>query len=138
PQVTTLDGERVNLLIKQKEYMYTFNVNFTEDAYDVGGGMLLKTTSGFELGGATTSCEHMKIDHVAAGKIVCVHFQFKCLFHQGVYFLNAGVSGVVNGERVYLHRCTDAAMFKVKQDNFDRSSRGILDFSIKPLITIKE
>jgi lipopolysaccharide transport system ATP-binding protein len=53
-------------------------------------------------------------DRLVGGEIFCPCFGFECRFVPGnVYFLNAGVLGLIGGELVYLHRVIDALMFRV-------------------------
>ena len=130
PHITTLEGRQVNMLVKGEEYIYTYTVTFTQSAFSVGFGMLIKTIKGLELGGATTTTRNV-LDYVDAGFGFLVKFKFKCILAPGVYFLNAGVSGIINGERKYLHRLLDAAMFRVQTGDV-KMVTGIVDFSAQP------
>ena len=49
----------------------------------------------------------------------------------GVYFLNAGLVGSVDGQETYLHRILDAVMFRVVGDSPPLVS-GYVDFSAVP------
>jgi lipopolysaccharide transport system ATP-binding protein len=113
-QITNLDGKPVNHLISRNEYLYSYLVTFAEAAEDVQFGMLVKTITGYELGGASFPLR--AIDYVEAGTTISVKFQMKCLLQAGTYFLNAGVLGTMAGEPTYLARYVDAAMFKVQPD----------------------
>jgi lipopolysaccharide transport system ATP-binding protein len=114
PQVLTIAGDRVNNLVRGKCYQYVYSVIFEHDASNVRFGMLIKTTSGIELGGAMSSVTlENSIQNVSAGSRIKVEFEFMCLLNPGVYFLNAGVIAVVNGEDVHLHRLLDIEMFRV-------------------------
>ncbi len=64
-----------------------------------------------------------------------MQFRFKCLLHPGLYFLNAGVSGIVDGDFTYLARSIDAAMFRVKPET-ESCGTGTVDFLIEPSIRI--
>ena len=66
-------GERVNILEMGRRYTYEYFVDFSADAAEVGFGMLIKTTSGFGIGGATTAYSRaLKMPRVASGSIVQV------------------------------------------------------------------
>lgn len=114
PLIKTLDGNLVNNLVGNRFYEYTYDVKFSESAHNVHFAMLIKTTSGLELGGAVSASnlEH-SIAYVESGSVLYVRFKFKCSLNPGVYFLNCGVVGDVNGVQTYLHRIIDAAMFRV-------------------------
>lgn len=134
PHIQTLSGQRVNRLVSGRTYRYAYTVRFTEAARGVRFGMLVKTTTGVELGGATS---HKAFDgglaDVAAGAAVRVEYQFKCLLNAGIYFLNAGVSAQIDGEIRHLHRLLDACCFGV-MDDAPPHATGIVNFACVPEI----
>jgi len=132
PQILTLAGERVNSLKRGKTYRYCFEVFFEQSANNVRFGMLIKTTTGTELGGAASALNRGDtIPVVSAGTLAKAEFSFVCALNAGVYFLNAGVLGTFNGEEMFLHRLIDLAMFRVFPDT-DSLSTGVVDFGINP------
>jgi lipopolysaccharide transport system ATP-binding protein len=136
PHITTLEGEKVSFLSSRNEYYYTYNVAFSKTAYSVRFGMLVKTTSGFELGGVVSSDMDHAIACVEAGTALLVKFRFHCILNPGVYFMNAGVVGIVDGHETYLHRLIDAVMFRVIA-NKNIPAVGVVDFCISPVISIE-
>ncbi|MDY6937652.1 MAG: ABC transporter ATP-binding protein [Cyanobacteriota bacterium] len=135
PQVLTLEGEKVNNLIGRRDYIYTYRVTFAKAAEKVRFGMLLKTISGLELGGISCPGESQSIDSVEVGTTVTVKFRFKCILNPGVYFLNAGVSGIVDGTFTYLARYIDVAMFRVGP-NVGSMASCTIDFLIEPSLCV--
>ncbi|MFO6423840.1 ABC transporter ATP-binding protein [Motilimonas sp. KMU-193] len=130
PLLRNTAGQRVNLLQSGHYYDYCFQVTFAQDAFEVGFGMLIKTVEGAELAGATTTRNHQKrLAFVAKGQVIQVRFRFPCLLRNGTYFLNCGCSALVNGERQFLHRGVDAAMFSVIEENPDTT--GLIDFGME-------
>lgn len=129
PFMTTLSGNRVNVLKSGKRYQYHYQVRFDTEAHDVRFGMMIKTRRGVELGGATTAEEGEGISSVRAGEVRDVSFEFECLLGVDTYFMNCGCSALVNGERVFLHRIVDAYIFKVIAGDA-RNMRGMIDFKI--------
>jgi len=112
-------------------------VQFTQSASNVRFGMLIKTISGVELGGgASASSAKDSLAYVEAGSNYRVEFQFRCALNPGVYFLNAGVVGDVDGSEIYLHRLSDIAMFRVQPDT-ENIATGIVDFSCYPEIELQ-
>jgi lipopolysaccharide transport system ATP-binding protein len=106
-------GRRVNVLRTWQTYTYAYDVEFLEAATNVRFGMMLKLTSGFELGGQVSEPVGKGIDQVVPGTTFEVRFRFKPSLVPGTYFLNAGVRGWDDvGER-YLHRIMDAAIFRI-------------------------
>jgi lipopolysaccharide transport system ATP-binding protein len=138
PAIFTMGGEIVNNLIRGNTYRYSYKVHFNKCAYNVRFGMLIKTTSGIELGGGVSAKSTLtSLHHVAAGTSYHVEFRFQCTLNQGVYFLNAGVTGSVNGNDIYLHRLIDIAMFRVMPDT-ENLATGIIDFGCYPEFEVSE
>lgn len=128
PQITTLDGKKVNILVRGEEYLYNYSVDFVEDSYNVRFGMMIKTLTGLEIYG---SVSHLKSDLIPlfkAGQKHLQSFRFRCALLPGTYYLNAGVLGEKGEQEVYLHRIIDIAMFRVQEEP-NLLSSGILDLS---------
>lgn len=135
PRLETTEGRAVNVLVRRREYVYTYRVRFTEQAFKVRFGMLLKTVTGFELGGAASHPPAGGFDHVEPGQTATVRFRFRCLLLPGVYFLNAGVVGVVDGVEVYLHRFIDALAFRVQVEPGPLAT-AVVDFLVEPQVVL--
>ena len=135
PQIVTLLGEQVNNLVRGETYRYAYTVRFTSGASNVRFGMLIKTTSGIELGGAESAASiSSAIPFVEAGKSFLVEFRFTANLNAGVYFMNAGVLGQTGtGEDGYLHRLIDIAMFRIMPGS-DGYATAIVDFGCIPEI----
>nr|WP_290228024.1 ABC transporter ATP-binding protein [Trichocoleus desertorum] len=129
------EGKRVNNLVRGKEYTYVYSVKFSENCYQVRFGMFIKTISGLELAGASSHLQENAIEYVEAGQIIQVKFKFCSFLLPGVYFLNAGVNGIVDADEgeVFLHRCIDVAMFRVQSEPGIKAS-GFVDLCIRPSI----
>ncbi|NEP05180.1 MAG: ABC transporter ATP-binding protein [Okeania sp. SIO2G4] len=136
PHIITLDGKRVNHLINRREYYYTYTVKFINSTSKVRFGMLIKTLSGFDLGGASLHGYTKSVEYIEAQQKVIVKFKFKCLLNPGVYFLNAGVVGMAGDHLTYLSRCIDIAMFRVQHCS-DSCGTGVVDFLIEPSLKIR-
>lgn len=115
----------VNILKSGDMYLYKYKVKFYSDWNTVKFGMLIKTISGFELGGCAT--EEFKL--FKKGSEYEVVFQFTPKLNIGTYFLNAGVSAITaESEEVYLDRLIDAAAFKIMECN--KNMTAVVDFDI--------
>lgn len=134
-RILTADGDQVNVLKRGVEYIYCYDVKFYQPATAVRFGMAIKTTSGFELGGSSTSTLKDAIKNIDAGSYVNVSFRFKALLSPGVYFINAGSTGIRDGNPCILHRIIDANVFRVEHENATPLA-GIIDFCIKPTVKI--
>ncbi len=135
PAVLTMAGEQVNGLFRGKTYRYAYTVRFTKSASNVRFGMLIKTTSGVELGGGlSASSMASAIPFVEAGNRFRVEFRFNTNLNTGVYFMNAGVVGQSGKEADgYLHRLVDIAMFRILPDG-DSYATAMVDFGCVPEI----
>jgi len=130
PYLKNQRGKRVNLIHRNQQYIYSYWVHFTEVAYNVRFGMLIKTMSGVELGGGVSHPPDGAIEVITPKTIMQVDFTFHCYLLPGVYFLNAGVVGSLDGQETYLHRCIDVAMFRVQPET-KLLATTIVDFQIK-------
>ncbi|MDH5386879.1 MAG: ABC transporter ATP-binding protein [Gammaproteobacteria bacterium] len=138
PAVLTLAGEQVNNLVRGVVYRYTYTVQFSKSVTNVTFGMLIKTTSGVELGGGVSaSTVKDSLAFVKEGENYRVEFQFRCALNPGVYFLNAGVVGNVDDSETYLHRLVDIAMFRVLPDT-ENLTTGIIDFGCYPEFELQQ
>lgn len=132
PELRNARGQRVNCLTSGETYRFTYRVALERDARQVRFGMLVKTTSGVELGGATSAKQTADgIAHVAAGSALLVEYSFVCRLNEGVFFLNAGVSGDCGEGYHHLHRVVDALCFRVNPQ-LKRFGLGTVDFSCSP------
>lgn len=127
--ILNLAGERVNQLVNGKSYTYAYKVKFSENAYNVRFGMLIKTLNGIELGGGVSASNTAySVAFVPKESLYQVEFRFDCRLNTGFYFMNAGVVAEINGSETFLHRLFDAAMFKVQAQALNTST-GIVDFA---------
>lgn len=132
PAIYSTEGERVNNLTRGRTYYYRYRVRFEQPASNVRFGMLIKTTGGVELGGgASASSTRTSMPFVTASSVFDVEFEFVCRLNAGVFFLNAGVVGDLNGSETYLHRLVDVAMFRVMSE-IEIFGTGVVDFSCNP------
>lgn len=129
PHIKTLSGERVNNLVSGRQYRYTYTVHFSEQARNVRFGMNIKTISGVELGGAVSArYPSQGVPLISVGSDYWVDFVFTACFNQGMYFMNAGVTGSVGDGEEFLHRLVDAVGFRVIQQA-DGIAAGIVNIS---------
>jgi lipopolysaccharide transport system ATP-binding protein len=124
PRITTLDGETVNVLLPDEEYLVRYRVRFHQDAYSVLFGSMFKTVRGVEL--TTMAVPRGCLDYAPAGSEVEVEFRFRCLLVPETYFVNVGVHGTAGGHDGYLHRITDALALRVLAGD-QRASGGLVD-----------
>jgi lipopolysaccharide transport system ATP-binding protein len=138
PEIANEAGARVNCLVRGRTYRYRYSVRFAEGASSVRFGMLVKTLSGLELGGAaTSSAPEDSISFVPAGSTVQVEFRFRCALNPGTYFMNAGALGRKGAEEVFLHRILDVFAFRVLPVPGNIAT-GIVHLDCEPHVAIVE
>ena len=130
-------GKSANLLTRRRVYTFEYRIDFSETCRDVTFAMLIKTMKGHELGGSRTLPWDQFIEMVKAGQTYIVRFPFRTLLMPGVYFLNAGVEGVIEGKRAYVHRILDALPFRVLPEK-ELMPTGTVDFLIEPEMELVE
>ncbi len=108
-------GQPVNVLKRGAAIDYVYRVHFSEACRRVRFGMLLKTVTGVELGGLASHPEGQGLD-VPAGAEFEVRFPIRARLAPGVYFFNAGVVGLIDGEERYLDRILDALALRVESE----------------------
>jgi lipopolysaccharide transport system ATP-binding protein len=136
PEIFSTLGKKVNCIKRGKEYLYTYKVRFDKGATNVRFGMLIKTTTGLELGGAMSAPNISQgIPYLLPGTIINVEFRFVCNLNPGLYFLNAGVMGIEQQQDTFLHRLIDACIFKV-MPVANNTSTAIIDFNCEAAVEI--
>ncbi len=133
PRIIDLNGQQVNMLVRGESYVYTYDVSFQVLSFRVQFGMMIKSLTGVELGGHSTGREDRLLPTVESGRRLTIRFEFDCQMLPGIYFMNAGVSGILGEEWGYLHRLVDAYLFRV-QDEVDLHRSGFVDFGIQAQI----
>ena len=104
---------RVNVLAPGEEYIYRYRVRFTRDAVGVRFAMMIKSPTGIELSGIRSHFDGDGLPFVEKGNCFSAEIHFRNEFLPGMYFTNAGVTAIENGEEIFLHRVVDAAVFRV-------------------------
>jgi lipopolysaccharide transport system ATP-binding protein len=135
PRIEDLAGKRVNMLVHGEEYRYAYEVAFTKPSVSVLFGMLIKTISGFELGGGVTSSLANSIVFIDKGERRKVEFRFRCMLNPGTFFFNAGVMGMVGDTPTFLARRIDSLMFRVKPV-VNLEATAIVDFHINSSVRV--
>jgi len=136
PRIETRMGRQVNVLSPGREYIYTYDVLFQAAAVGVRLGMMIKTITGLELGGAATAPNPASGMFVPAGQRLQARFRFRAMLAPGVYFMNAGVTAAEPEGETYLDRIIDVLMFRVTHDA-DRIATGTVDFHVLPDLSME-
>lgn len=126
PHLETVDGRRVNVLSPGRTYVYRYKVRFERALARVRCGMMIRSLTGIEVGGAASMLPQDALPLVDAGVVVEACFTFRCVLHPGVYFMNAGVLAALGEGEDYVDRRIDAFMFRV-MPSATRLATGFVD-----------
>jgi lipopolysaccharide transport system ATP-binding protein len=110
----TKSGKKVNSIIMNEEYLYSFEVIFDMDVKNVIFGSRFTTVKGFFISGMSSKNSLMKTFNVKKGERYLIEYQFTCTLLPGNYYITVNVSGDINNKRVPLNHITDAYVFKVR------------------------
>ena len=122
----------MNNLVRREDYLFTYKVNFSEELYNFKVGMMIKTPTGLELGGAVSSSLTKSILFVDSGTRLHFGFKFKCLLTRRRVFLTPSIQGILDGTIIYLDRHIDVLAFRVQSDK-DQVATPSVDFCIEPI-----
>lgn len=126
PHIETIDGRRVNVLSPGRTYVYCYRVTLERSLARVRCGMMVRSMTGIEVGGAASMLPQDALPVVESGAELEARFKFRCVLHPGVYFLSAGVLAALGEGEDYIDRRIDAFMFRV-MPSATRLATGFVD-----------
>jgi len=115
-QIKTPGGKRVNVLVMDEKYIYSYKVKFNEIFENVFFTMALKDEKGLNLTSAETRIGNGGLfKKIEKDKTYLVEWSFHCTLLPRNYFTNIGVYKIdSNQNTILLNRITDAMVFKVQ------------------------
>jgi lipopolysaccharide transport system ATP-binding protein len=135
-KICTLDKEKVNHLIRGRQYLFSYSVCLHKEISQIKFATLIKNIAGVEIGGALWP--YSSNNAMVSASNLRVEFRFECNLNPGVYFFNAGVRGLnESGADVYMHRIVDGLAFKVLPVE-NNISTALVDFKFNPKVSINE
>ena len=135
-RISNNKGKQVNILRAGETYYFCYHVKFDVCAQNIKFGMLIKTLKGVEISGCSASSEDCSIDEINIGDAFQVKFPFRCFLNPGVYFLNAGILGIIAGTEEYLDRQLDIGMFRVDEKD-EKHSTALVNLVGPPKINLE-
>jgi len=112
-KITTLDGEKVNVLIQGNTYIYSYHIQINKIIDNLNCGFLIKTIHGTSLGGGSFNIDDY-INKDIQDQSITVKWYIDMRLTANNFVINAGISS--NSE--FIHRIVDAYNIRVlpKQD----------------------
>ncbi|MDQ1351716.1 MAG: lipopolysaccharide transport system ATP-binding protein [Acidobacteriota bacterium] len=126
-RIETLEGQEVNALVMNEEYIYSYKVEFGVLTRDVNFGMGIKTEKGLALAWMIYPGinQFLKEEFVNGDKIH-LKWRFKCMLLPGNYYIDSGLRTMKKDKTYILSKITDALAFKV-QENEGKQKGGFFD-----------
>jgi len=109
-----------------RTYVYRYKVRLERALAGVRCGMMIRSLTGIEVGGAASMLPQDALPIVDAGAVLEARFNFRCVLHPGVYFMNAGVLAALGEGEDYVDRRIDTYMFRV-MPSAERLATGFVD-----------
>jgi lipopolysaccharide transport system ATP-binding protein len=115
-QVQTLAGDKVNALVMNEVYIFSYKVKFHLNLDNVKFTMLIQDEKGLSISGVSIPEENNdEIQRVKNGETSLIQIKFKCIMLPGNYYISASVLHInENNEKTPLLRISDITVFKVQ------------------------
>lgn len=115
----TTEGERVNALVMGETYVFSYAVQFNENAGNVVFSIAIRTEKGRTVSSSKTGIGNKKvgniIEKIKKGERWLMEWEFECNLMAGNYYTNIGIRSFPDGDDSFiLSRIVDAAVFKVQ------------------------
>lgn len=133
PHIQTREGRKVNVLVPGEAYVYTYRVSADRVLANVRCGMMIRSLTGVEIGGAASATPQDTLPTMDAGATLEVRFRFRCLLAPGTYFMNAGVLASLDEGEEYVDRRIDVVMFRVMPQPA-RLATGFVNLDVQPKV----
>lgn len=137
--IRTLDGKKVNALVLDETYIYSYKVTFHDNFNHVFFTMAIKDEKGMNLSSSETREEPTAylLERVKKGETRQVDWTFKCALMPRDYYTNTGVYRMDDQKKsIMLNRTTDAMVFRVQRSE-GHSYKGFVHLSqqydVKPV-----
>jgi len=116
-QIQTGDGQKVNVLVMNESYLFSYDVHFNQDTENVKFSMWIHSEKGLPISGVTIpSAEDTRLPEVRAGEVYRVIHSFRCLLLPRTYYISLAVVCCPDDEEKRpLIRINDACVFKVQR-----------------------
>jgi len=124
--INTLSGKKVNVLVMNSEYIFTYKVKFGADAEKVKFSMAIRTEKGLLITSSISPVGDHYLDKVLKGDEYVIGWKFKCGLLVGNYYTNIGVRSYADEKRKFLYRAVDASVFKVQGEK-DKKYYGLVN-----------
>jgi lipopolysaccharide transport system ATP-binding protein len=134
-RIENLKREQVNLLVRRETYILKFQAHASQDIIGLRFNMRINTGTGIIVSGASTGGFDTELLNIEKGKNFEVSFRFNCLLMPQTYFISVTANSLTEGERIPIHRITDALMIKVLPEK-DLHISGLADLMVESDITV--
>jgi len=134
--IKNVQNKTVNALKHGEKYFYCYKLKFLNDYEHVNFAMQFQTEKGLKITSAGSLTFNKTIQKVHKGEIYSICWEFICLLTTGTYYANIGVTSIIDHEKVFLNRITDALAFKVLP--MEKVIHGIVSLQQIPTYKIEQ
>jgi lipopolysaccharide transport system ATP-binding protein len=114
-QIQTPSGRRVNALVMNEVYFFSYKITLPHDMENASFAALIQSEKGQPISGFVFSQEEATVQTIARGETYLIQNRFKCTLLPGTYYINISVSYLNEKmEKVFLGRVNDLTVFKVQ------------------------
>jgi lipopolysaccharide transport system ATP-binding protein len=124
-EIQTPDGQKVNALVMNEDYICTFKVKFNVSLQFVSFNVKIKSVKGINVSGIRFPKNNTDFPRVKKGEVYRFDWRFNCKLVPKSYFVNITMSNFSDGEKIQLLHLADALAFKVQ--DMEHCSLGIVD-----------
>jgi homopolymeric O-antigen transport system ATP-binding protein len=132
--IRTRAGEKVNSLVVNERYVYSYKVRFNVSAQNVFFAMTFKTQRGIKVATANTQAMGKPTLNAEKGEEYLVEWDFVCRLLSKTYYADAGAFFLKDYERRILNRVVDAMVFFV-QKMPQKCVKGLVHLGQAPNVT---
>lgn len=129
-EICSLNGQKVNVLVMNEEYIIKYKFSFDSCEKEVFFAYSITNEKGLFIVNCNT--RSYPLDIVTKGDRYLIEWHFSCLLMPGIYYLTIGSGSQATNEAFY--QITDALAFKVVSP-FKLTYGGLVSLYKKPTIT---
>jgi len=124
-EIQTRDGQKVNALVMNEEYVCTFKVRFNVSMQFVSITVKIKSIKGINVSGIRFPKSNMDFPRVKKGEVFRFDWYFTCRLVPKSYFVNVTIGNFSDGDKNQLLHLSDALAFKVQDQ--EHCTLGMVD-----------
>jgi lipopolysaccharide transport system ATP-binding protein len=119
-QIKTISGKRVNVLVTNEEYIFSFKVRFNTAVENFAFTWNIKNRRGRPLSGVRYPGKNNSLTKAGKNQIYFMEWKFKCGLLRDTYYIDIGVVKLEKGVKKVVSSLNDASVFKVQGQDINK------------------